>query len=237
MDRRSGGRTSPSLRQRLTSSVVSATAHISADDTRLLVYEFMGNGSLHRWLHSSDSILNWPSRYRVAVGSAQGLHYMHHGSSPPVIHRDVKSSNILLDEELKPKIADFGLARFIGRSGEPETVSVVAGSLGYMAPECAYTMKVNEKSDVYSFGVVLLELATGREAHNGGGEMNLVDWAWQHFEAEKPLAEAMDQRIYDPFVSEQMFDLFKLGLLCTSKLPADRRPMNEVADILVRTAS
>ncbi|XP_031488016.1 receptor-like protein kinase HSL1 [Nymphaea colorata] len=216
------------------SNVVKLLCSISGDDSRLLVYEFMGNGSLHRWLHSSDSILDWPSRYRVAVGSAQGLHYMHHDCSPPVIHRDVKSSNILLDEELKPKIADFGLARLIGRSGEPETVSVVAGSLGYMAPECAYTMKVNEKSDVYSFGVVLLELATGREAHNGGGEMNLVDWAWQHFQAEKPLAEAMDQRIYDPFVSEQMFAVFKLGLLCTSKLSADRPPMNEVVDILLR---
>ncbi|CAN6441308.1 unnamed protein product [Victoria cruziana] len=214
-------------------NVVKLMCSIAGDDSRLLVYEFMGNGSLDKWLHSSDSILDWPGRYGVAVGAAQGLRYMHLDCCPPVIHRDVKSSNILLDEDFRPKIADFGLARLLERAGEPESVSAVAGSLGYMAPEHAFTLKVNEKSDVYSFGVVLLELATGREAHNGGGDKNLAEWAWQHFREEKPLEEAMDQRVYDPLVSEQMFAVFNLGLLCTSDRPANRPPMNEVVDILL----
>ncbi|XP_031487441.1 receptor-like protein kinase HSL1 [Nymphaea colorata] len=215
-------------------NVVKLLCSISGDNSRLIVYEFMENGSLDKWLHNSDTILDWSSRYRVAVGSARGLCYMHHGCSPPVIHRDVKSSNILLDEEFKPKIADFGLARIMERTGESKTVSVVAGSYGYLAPEYGYTMKVNEKSDVYSFGVVLLELATGREARNGGEEMNLVDWAWRYFREEKPLAETMDQRVYNPCVSEQMFVVFKLGLLCTSNLPAVRPDMNQVVDVLLR---
>ncbi|CAN6441306.1 unnamed protein product [Victoria cruziana] len=215
-------------------NVVKLLCSISGDNSRLIVYEFMKNGSLERWLHDNDSVLDWQTRYGVAVGSARGLRYMHHDCSPPVIHRDIKSSNILLDEELRPKIADFGLARMISRSGEPETVSIIAGSYGYIAPEYAYTVKVNEKCDVYSFGVVLLELATGRKARNGGGEMNLVDWAWHHSREEKPLAEAMDQRVYNPFVSQQMFAVFRLGLHCTSSLPGDRPPMVEVVDKLLR---
>ncbi|KAF3788746.1 putative LRR receptor-like serine/threonine-protein kinase [Nymphaea thermarum] len=165
-------------------NVVKLLCSISGEDSRLLVYEFMERGSLDRWLHGLDSVLDWPTRYRVAIGSAQGLCYMHHECSPPVIHRDVKSSNILLDADFTPKIADFGLARMISGPGEANTVTAVAGSFGYMAP--------------------------GR-----------------------PLEEAMDKRIHNPHVAEDMIAVFKLGVLCTNALPANRPSMKDVVDVLV----
>ncbi|XP_031491478.1 receptor-like protein kinase HSL1 [Nymphaea colorata] len=214
-------------------NVVKLLCSISGEDSRLLVYEFMERGSLDRWLRSLDSVLDWPTRYRVAIGSAQGLCYMHHECSPPVIHRDVKSSNILLDADFTPKIADFGLARMISGPGEANTVTAVAGSFGYMAPECAYSVKVNGKTDVYSFGVVLLELVTGKEAYNREEELSLADWAWRLVRAGRPLEEAMDKRIYNPHVAEDMIAVFKLGLLCTNALPANRPSMKDVVDVLV----
>lgn len=121
------------------SNVVKLLCCISSKDTKLLVYEYLENHSLDRWLQakrrdSSSGILDWPKRLKIAVGAAQGLCYMHHDCSPPIIHRDVKSSNILLDSEFNGKIADFGLAKILAKSGEPETASVVAGTFGYIAP-------------------------------------------------------------------------------------------------------
>ncbi|XP_059592077.1 leucine-rich repeat receptor-like serine/threonine-protein kinase BAM1 [Vitis vinifera] len=112
-------------------------------------------------------VLDWPTRLQIAIGAAKGLCHMHENCSAPIIHRDVKSSNILLDAEFNAKIADFGLAKMLVKQGEPDTMSGIAGSYGYIAPEYAYTTKVNKKIDVYSFGVVLLELVTGREPNNG----------------------------------------------------------------------
>ncbi|KAK1266566.1 Receptor-like protein kinase HSL1 [Acorus gramineus] len=117
-------------------NIVKLLCCISSDDVRLLVYEYMENGGLDRWIHSSaDNQLDWPTRFRVAVDAAQGLSYMHHDYVPPVVHRDFKSSNVLLDEDFMARIADFGLARMLARPGEPGTVTAgFAGSFGYMAP-------------------------------------------------------------------------------------------------------
>nr|TKW36963.1 hypothetical protein SEVIR_1G015851v2 [Setaria viridis] len=129
----------------------------------------MENGSLDRWLHRRrrkiGPPLGWPTRLSIAMDVTRGLSYMHHGFTRPVIHRDVKCSNILLDREFRAKIADFGLARILARAGESEPTSSVCGTFGYIAPEYVSRAKVSEKVDVYSFGVVLLELATG----GGGG--------------------------------------------------------------------
>ncbi|GKV10008.1 hypothetical protein SLEP1_g21433 [Rubroshorea leprosula] len=144
-------------------SIVKPLCCISSENSNLLVYEYMENESLYR--------------LQIAIGAALGLRYIHHDCSPRIIHRDIKSSNILLDSEFKARVAVFGLAKMLTRQGTHHTVSAVAGSCGYLAPEYAYTTKVNEKIDVYSFGVVLLELVTGREADRGNENTGLAAWA------------------------------------------------------------
>ncbi|KAG6424065.1 hypothetical protein SASPL_114477 [Salvia splendens] len=175
------------------SNIVKLLCCISSETSKLLVYEYMENHSLDRWLHSRNRshnisghvVLDWPKRLQIAIGAAHGLTYMHHHCSPPIIHRDVKSSNILLDSKFNAKIADFGLARNLIKHGEPNTMSVVAGSFGYMAPEYAQTRRVSEKIDVYSFGVILLELITGKEGHYGDESSSLAEWAWRHIHKAK----------------------------------------------------
>uniref|UniRef100_A0A0D9WIU1 non-specific serine/threonine protein kinase n=1 Tax=Leersia perrieri TaxID=77586 RepID=A0A0D9WIU1_9ORYZ len=224
-------------------NIVKLLCCLSRAETKLLVYEYMENGSLDQWLHGHKRIgttatarapLDWPARLRVAVGAARGLAYMHHECSPPVVHRDVKSSNILLDAELMAKVADFGLARMLVQTGTPNTVSAVAGSFGYMAPECAYTRKVNEKVDVYSFGVVLLELVTGREAHDGGEHGSLAEWAWRHLQSGRSMADAADRCIADDWHGDDVEAVFKLGIICTGAQPATRPTMRDVLQILIR---
>ncbi|KAG1346604.1 receptor-like protein kinase HSL1 [Cocos nucifera] len=248
-------------------NIVKLLCCVSSVDSMLLVYEYMGNGSLDRWLHGKRRVegasivpgglesgprpLDWPARLRIAVGAAHGLCYMHHDYSPPIVHRDVKSSNILLDSEFRAKIADFGLARMLAKSGEPDTASTVAGSFGYMAPvstlsnvenvqskkvggECAYSRKVNEKVDVYSFGVVLLELATGREANDGGEHGSLAEWIWSHVQDGNKLMDVIDQDIRDPLYVDEIVAVLKLAIICTGTLPSARRTMKEVLQILLR---
>ncbi|XP_066367524.1 receptor-like protein kinase HSL1 [Miscanthus floridulus] len=234
------------------SNIVKLLCCLSRAETKLLVYEFMGNGSLDQWLHChkrppgtagsamarAPSVrrepLDWPTRVKVAVGAARGLFYMHHECSPPIVHRDVKSSNILLDSELNAKVADFGLARMLVQAGTADTVSAVAGSFGYMAPECAYTRKVNEKVDVYSFGVVLLELTTGREANDGGEHGSLADWAWRHLQSGKSIADAADKCFADADYGDEVEAVFKLGIICTGRQPSSRPTMKGVLQILQR---
>nr|XP_010917300.2 receptor-like protein kinase 5 [Elaeis guineensis] len=231
-------------------NIVKLLCCVSSVDSKLLVYEYMGNGSLDRWLHRKRRVegasivrgglesgprpLDWPARLRIAVGAAHGLCYMHHDYSPPIVHRDVKSSNILLDSEFRAKIADFGLARMLAKSGEPDSASSIAGSFGYMAPECAYSTKVNEKTDVYSFGVVLLELTTGREANDGGAYGSLAEWIWRHVQDGNKLMDVIDQDIRDlPYVDE-IAAVLKLGIICTGTLPSTRPTMKEVLQILLK---
>ncbi|CAA7396163.1 unnamed protein product [Spirodela intermedia] len=219
-------------------NIVKLLAFVSGADSMLLVYEFMANGSLEGWLHSASpekrEALDWPRRLSIAIGVAQGLCYMHHDCNPPIIHRDVKSSNILLDSEFCPKVADFGLARFMDGAGEPELASSVAGSVGYMAPECAYSRRVNEKADVYSFGVVLLELITKKPASEG--QSSLVEWAWRRFQesATLPLEETAAAATAQHL--EQMTAVLRLALFCTGTLPSARPSMKEVLQVLLRLA-
>nr|CAB3459566.1 unnamed protein product [Digitaria exilis] len=191
-------------------NIVRLLCCLSSAESKLLVYDYMDNGSLDAWLHGDVHCaghsmararpvlrvpLDWPTRLIVAVGAAQGLCYMHHDCSPPIVHRDVKTSNILLDSEFRAKVADFGLARMLVQAGEPNTMSAVAGSFGYMAPEYAYTRRVNEKVDVYSFGVVLLELTTGRKANDGGELGCLAEWARHHNQSGASILDATDKSI------------------------------------------
>ncbi|XWS72505.1 hypothetical protein CRYUN_Cryun02cG0045600 [Craigia yunnanensis] len=226
------------------SNIVKLLCCISSEDSKLLVYEYMENQSLDKWLHGQKrrsmsgmssvyrAALDWPTRLQIAVGAAQGLCYMHHECPTPIIHRDVKSSNILLDSKFKARIADFGLAKMLTRHASSHTMSAVAGSFGYLAPEYAYTTKVNAKVDVYSFGVVLLELVTGKEANSADENTSLVEWAWQHFSEDKPMVEIIDPEVQEPSYLEEMKMVYKVGIVCTRASPSTRPSMKEVLHVL-----
>ncbi|KAJ1285339.1 hypothetical protein BS78_03G272000 [Paspalum vaginatum] len=225
-------------------NIVRLLCCLSGSDAKLLVYDYMEKGSLDKWLHGegvgADGLLmaraplDWLTRLKVAVGAAQGLCYMHHECEPPIVHRDVKTSNILLDSEFRAKVADFGLARMLAQAGAPETMSAVAGSFGYMAPECAYTKKVNEKVDVYSFGVVLLELTTGKEANDGGEHGCLAEWARHHYQSGGSIPDATDKSISHAGYSVEVETVFRLGVLCTAETPSSRPTMKDVLQILLK---
>lgn len=149
--------------------------------SRVLVYEYVDNGNLEQWLHGDagpSSPLTWAIRMNIVLGTAKGLTYLHEGLEPKVVHRDIKSSNILLDKQWNPKVSDFGLAKLLGSERSYVTTRVM-GTFGYVAPEYASTGMLNERSDVYSFGILLMEIITGRnpvDYSRPEGEVNLVDW-------------------------------------------------------------
>ncbi|KAF8736811.1 hypothetical protein HU200_014301 [Digitaria exilis] len=216
-------------------NIIDLLCCVSGDDTKLLVYEYMENGSLDRWLHrrrNKHGPLAWPTRLSIAVDVARGLSYMHHGFTSPVIHRDVKSSNILLDSGFRAKIADFGLARILATAGgESEPASAVCGTFGYIAPEYVSRARVSEKVDVYSFGVVLLELATGRGPQDGGTESGscLAKWASKRYKGGGLCAADMvDGEIQDTAYVDDMVVVLELGVICTGEDPASRPAMSEV---------
>ncbi|CAA7408633.1 unnamed protein product [Spirodela intermedia] len=202
------------------------------DDHKLLVYEYLPNGSLGDLLHGGKAgrCLDWPARYKIAVDVAEGLSYLHNDCVPPVVHRDVKSTNILLDADFRARIGDFGVAKAVEAA---KSMSVIAGSLGYIAPEYAYTLRVSEKSDVYSFGVVLLELVTGRHPLEAGelGEGDLVRWVHRTAEEKGPAA-VLDPSLGSEF-EEEMFRVIEVALLCTSNLPINRPTMSKVVKMLL----
>ncbi|KAG6469429.1 hypothetical protein ZIOFF_074146 [Zingiber officinale] len=148
---------------------------------RMLVYEYVNNGNLEQWLHGAmhqHAVLSWENRMKIILGTAKALAYLHEAIEPKVVHRDIKSSNILIDDECNAKISDFGLAKLLG-SDKSYVATRVMGTFGYVAPEYANTGLLNEKSDVYSFGVLLLETVTGRDPvdySRPANEVNLVEW-------------------------------------------------------------
>lgn len=148
---------------------------------RMLVYEYVDNGNLEQWLHGDvgpTSPLTWDIRMNIILGTAKGLMYLHEGLEPKVVHRDVKSSNILLDKQWNPKVSDFGLAKLLGSERSYITTRVM-GTFGYVAPEYASTGMLNERSDVYSFGILIMEIISGRnpvDYSRAPGEVNLVEW-------------------------------------------------------------
>ncbi|CAN6251019.1 unnamed protein product [Urochloa humidicola] len=163
---------------------------------------------------------------------------MHHGFTRPIVHRDVKCSNILLNHEFRAKIADFGLARILARAGESEPTSGVCGTFGYIAPEYMSRAKVSEKVDVYSFGVVLLELATGRGPQDGGMESGscLAKWASKRHQSRSGSCsvDLVDGEIQEPAYLDEMVAVFELGVACTGEDPASRPPMSEVLHRLLQ---
>ncbi|XP_052210314.1 LRR receptor-like serine/threonine-protein kinase ERECTA [Diospyros lotus] len=212
-------------------NLVSLQGYSLSSTGNLLFYDYMENGSLWDLLHGSTKKqkLDWNTRLRIALGAAQGLTYLHHDCSPRIIHRDVKSSNILLDKDFEAHLTDFGIAKSLCTS-KSYTSTYIMGTIGYIDPEYARTSRLTEKSDVYSYGIVLLELLTGRKAvHN---ESNL-----HHLILSKTENDAVMDTV-DPEIVATCKDLgavkkvFQLALLCTKRQPSDRPTMHEVARVL-----
>uniref|UniRef100_A0ACD5W4F3 Uncharacterized protein n=1 Tax=Avena sativa TaxID=4498 RepID=A0ACD5W4F3_AVESA len=209
--------------------------------SNLLVYEYMVNGSLGDMLHGggaegSRTMMTWPTRVRVATEAAMGLCYLHHDCAPPILHRDVKSNNILLDAATEAHVADFGLAKYLRNGAASECMSAIAGSYGYIAPEYAYTLKVDEKSDVYSFGVVVLELVTGQRPvgpHLGEEGMDLVQWVRARVGADhQGVAGILDPRLGGDVPAWEAAQVLLVGLLCVQEHSVERPTMRDVVHML-----
>lgn len=218
-------------------NIVKILGYVHNEKEVMMVYEYMPNGNLGTALHSKDEkflLRDWLSRYNVAVGVVQGLNYLHNDCYPPIIHRDIKSNNILLDSNLEARIADFGLAKMMLHKNE--TVSMVAGSYGYIAPEYGYTLKIDEKSDIYSLGVVLLELVTGKMPIDPSFEdsIDVVEWIRRKVKKNESLEEVIDASIAGEckHVIEEMLLALRIALLCTAKLPKDRPSIRDVITML-----
>ncbi|GLU20194.1 hypothetical protein SLE2022_364050 [Rubroshorea leprosula] len=214
--------------------IVRLLGFCSNHETNLLVYEYMPNGSLGEVLHGKKGgHLHWDTRYKIAVEAAKGLCYLHHDCTPLIVHRDVKSNNILLDSNFEAHVADFGLAKFLQDSGTSECMSAIAGSYGYIAPEYAYTLKVDEKSDVYSFGVVLLELVSGRKPVGEFGDgVDIVQWVRKMTDSKKEgVLKILDPRLPSVPLNEVMH-VFYVAMLCVEEQAVERPTMREVVQIL-----
>jgi len=224
-------------------NIVKLYCCLSNGNSNLLVYEYMPNGNLFDALHNNNEettsrgsglVLDWPTRYKIALGAAHGLAYLHHGCLPAIVHRDVKSTNILLDKCNEAKIADFGIAKILQARGGMDSTTAIAGTHGYIAPEYGYSLRVTEKSDVYSFGVVLLELVTGKQPIDPGfgDNKDIVNWVSHKVRSQEDAFQVLDSRISGSF-KEEMFKVLKTALHCTSKLPALRPTMREVVQMMV----
>lgn len=202
----------------------------------MLVYDYMANGSLNRWIFDKpDQLIGWEGRRRVLVDVAEGLNYLHHGWDQVVVHRDIKSSNVLLDNEMRGRLGDFGLAKLYTHGGVPNTTRVV-GTFGYLAPEVATMAAPTAATDVYSYGVVVLEVACGRKPIDTSVPLEedevLIDLVRKKY-TEGRLSDAADKRIQGEFEVEEMEALLKLGLSCCHPDPLRRPTMREVVALLL----
>uniref|UniRef100_A0A7N0VKW9 non-specific serine/threonine protein kinase n=1 Tax=Kalanchoe fedtschenkoi TaxID=63787 RepID=A0A7N0VKW9_KALFE len=199
----------------------------------LLVYEIMPNGSLDSHLFGNKEVLTWELRHKIALGLASALLYLHEEGEQCVVHRDIKSSNVMLDSNFNAKLGDFGLARFVDHELGSQT-TVLAGTMGYMAPECYMTGKASKESDVYSFGVVALEITCGRkpvEANAEPTQVRLVEWVWSLY-GKGELIEAADRRLSAAYDERELERLMIVGLWCCHPDSTVRPSIRQVISVL-----
>ncbi|CAJ2636323.1 unnamed protein product [Trifolium pratense] len=183
----------------------------------LLVYEFMPNGSLDYHLFGKRTPLAWSVRHRITLGLASSVLYLHEEWERCVVHRDIKSSNVMLDSSFNVKLGDFGLAKLMDHELGPQTTGL-AGTFGYLAPEYVSTGRASKESDVYSFGIVVLEITTGKKAtevmkEKDGGEKGMIEWVWDHYGRGEILV-AMDENLKKDYDEKQVECLMIVGLWC-----------------------
>ncbi|KAF0892903.1 hypothetical protein E2562_019561 [Oryza meyeriana var. granulata] len=216
-------------------NIVQLHGYCRLKDELLLVYDYMPNGSLDKYLYGHDNkpILSWARRFLIIKGIASGLFYLHEEWEQVVVHRDIKASNVLLDSEMNARLGDFGLAKLYNHGTELQT-TIIAGTLGYLAPEITRTGKASPLTDVFSFGAFLLEVTTGRkpvEQGTEGGINMLVDLIFEHFGRDTLMA-VVDPRLGGEYNADEANLVLKLGLLCSHPLPDLRPTMRQVMQYL-----
>jgi interleukin-1 receptor-associated kinase 1 len=206
-------------------------------DELLLVYELMPNGSLdaHLYRPESDDVLAWPARYSIAVGVGAALLYLHEDAELRVVHRDIKPSNVMLDAAFTAKLGDFGLARLIDDGRRSHTTGV-AGTMGYMDPECVLAGRASVESDIYSFGVLLLEITSGRRPALRVREedeyfVHLVQWVWDSYGGGSIL-DAADERLGGDFDGREMACAMLVGLWCAHPDRSRRPTIRQAVSVL-----
>ncbi|XP_045787826.1 LRR receptor-like serine/threonine-protein kinase FEI 1 [Trifolium pratense] len=215
-------------------NLVNLRGYCRLPSSRLLIYDYVALGSLDDLLHENTERqpLNWNDRLKITLGSARGLAYLHHECSPKIVHRDIKSSNILLNENMEPHISDFGLAKLLVDE-DAHVTTVVAGTFGYLAPEYLQSGRATEKSDVYSFGVLLLELVTGKRPTDPSfvkRGLNVVGWM-NTLLKENRLEDVVDRRC-SGVDAETLEVILELAARCTDSNADDRPSMNQVLQLL-----
>ncbi|KHN47452.1 Receptor-like serine/threonine-protein kinase [Glycine soja] len=219
-------------------NIVTLHGYYTAPHYNLLIYELMPHGSLDSFLHGRSrekKVLDWPTRYRIAAGAARGISYLHHDCIPHIIHRDIKSSNILLDRNMDARVSDFGLATLM-QPTKTHVSTIVAGTFGYLAPEYFDTGRATLQGDVYSFGVVLLELLTGKkpsdEAFMEEGTM-LVTWV------KAVVRDKKEELVLDNSLGscsmQEVNKVFSIAMMCLEPDPLKRPTMAEVVSLLEQT--
>lgn len=215
-------------------------AHMPRPDCHYLVYEYMKNGSLQDTLQQvreGTRELDWSARHRIAMGIAAGLEYLHMNHTQRIIHRDLKPGNVLLDDDMEARIADFGLAKAVPDAHTHITTSNVAGTIGYIAPEYHQTLKFTDKCDIYSFGVLLGVLVMGKlpsdEFFQNTSEMSLVKWMRNVMASEDP-NRAIDPKLMGNGNEDQMLLVLKIACFCTLENPKERPNSKDVRCMLMQ---
>lgn len=224
-------------------NLVSLLGYCQESNELILVYEYMAEGSLCDHLYKKQKQpLSWNQRLEICIGAARGIHYLHTGRTTPVIHRDIKSANILLDQHLVPKISDFGLSRVVPSTYHTHVSTEVKGTFGYLDPEYYKRRKLSEKSDVYAFGVVLFEVLSGRAAVNPEAveeeneKVGLVEWA-MHCHQCGSIDRFVDSYLEGKIRLKCLMAFVDICIRCSAIKSADRPTMGEVLSNLEKILS